>query len=52
VVKGEDGKETKEKTEVAIGHRSDREVEVTSGIAAGDKYYAQADVKDFGAKFD
>ena len=52
VVKDATGTPTKEKTEVVLGKRTDREVEVTSGLAAGDKYYAQADVKDLGAKID
>lgn len=47
-----DGKRTKEKTEITLGHRSDREVEITSGLGEGDKFYAQADVKDFGARLD
>jgi hypothetical protein len=38
--------ETKTRSEVTLGHRSDREVEITSGLAAGDRIYAQADVKD------
>jgi RND family efflux transporter MFP subunit len=36
----------KQKTEVSVGHRSDREVEIETGVAEGDKIYAQADVKD------
>jgi macrolide-specific efflux system membrane fusion protein len=51
-VKDVDGTPTKEKTAVEVGHRSDREIEVTSGVAAGDKYYAEAEVKDLGAKID
>ena len=38
------------KTEIQIGHRSDREVEVTSGVAEGVGYYAAAEVKDMSAK--
>ena len=45
-----EGKKAKEKTEIQIGHRSDREVEVTSGVAEGDSYYAAAEVKDMSAK--
>lgn len=52
VVKDAGGTPTKEKTEVVLGRRTDREVEVTSGLAAGDKYYAQADVKDLSAKME
>lgn len=48
----EDGKKRKEKAEVTIGRRSDREVEVTAGLAVGDAFYAQADVKDLSAKID
>lgn len=44
--------EAKAKTEVTVGHRSDREVEITHGLAAGDKIYAQADVKDLSAKIE
>jgi HlyD family secretion protein len=51
-----DGKEgdpkVKEKTEITIGHRSDREVEVLTGIAEGDEFYAQAEIKDMSAKID
>jgi RND family efflux transporter MFP subunit len=49
VVTDEQGKKKKTKTEVTIGHRTDREVEVTSGVAEGDSFYAQADVKDLKA---
>jgi RND family efflux transporter MFP subunit len=52
VVKDDAGTPKKEKTEVQVGHRSDREAEITSGLAEGDKIYAQAEVKDLGAKFD
>ena len=51
IVEGEKGKR-KEKVEVTIGRRSDREVEVTSGLDEGDSFYAQAEVKDFSAKID
>lgn len=51
-VREKEGKKVKEKTEIQIGHRSDREVEVTSGLSAGDSYYAAAEVKDLGAKID
>lgn len=40
----------KEKVEITIGRRSDHEVEVTSGISAGDSFYAQAEVKDMSAQ--
>jgi membrane fusion protein (multidrug efflux system) len=40
------------KTEVSVGHRSDREVEITQGLAEGDKIYAQADTKDLSAKIE
>lgn len=49
VVDGATGK-TKEKTKVTVGHRTDREVEITSGVNDGDQIYAQADVKDLSAK--
>jgi RND family efflux transporter MFP subunit len=52
VVKDEDGKKVKAKTEVTIGHRTDREVEVKSGVNEGDEFYAQADVKDMKAEID
>ncbi|MEQ1501290.1 MAG: efflux RND transporter periplasmic adaptor subunit [Myxococcota bacterium] len=45
-----DGTKHKEKVQVTIGRRSDREVEVVSGIAEGDTFYAQADVKDLSAE--
>jgi membrane fusion protein, macrolide-specific efflux system len=45
-----EGKKTKEKVEVTIGKRSDREVEVLSGLSEGDEFYAKADVKDLSAK--
>ncbi len=38
------------KTAVTVGHRSDREVELTSGLAAGDRIYAQGETKDLSAK--
>jgi RND family efflux transporter MFP subunit len=50
LVKEEEGKKVKSKTEVVIGHRTDREVEVTSGLSAGDAFYAQAEVKDMKAE--
>jgi macrolide-specific efflux system membrane fusion protein len=50
VVKDEDGKKVKSKTEVTIGHRTDREVEIKSGVAEGESFYAQADVKDMKAE--
>lgn len=52
LIKEEAGKKTKEKAEITIGHRSDREVEVLTGLADGQKYYAQAEVKDLSAKMD
>lgn len=52
VVAEHDGVKTKEKTKVEVGHRTDREVEITSGIDAGDQIYAQADVKDLSAQID
>lgn len=52
LVKEEAGKKTKEKTEITIGQRSDREVEVLTGLTDGQKYYAQAEVKDLSAKMD
>ncbi|MEZ4237157.1 MAG: efflux RND transporter periplasmic adaptor subunit [Myxococcota bacterium] len=48
---GEGGKR-KEKVEVKIGRRSDREVEIVSGLEAGDSFYAQAEVKDLSAKIE
>src|SRR5262249_26012321 len=48
-----DGKaQHKEKVEVTIGRRSDHEVEVTNGLAEGDKFYARAEVADLSAKID
>lgn len=44
-----DGAKTKEKVEVTIGRRSDREVEILSGLSEGDEFYAKADVKDMSA---
>ncbi|MBA2321474.1 MAG: efflux RND transporter periplasmic adaptor subunit [Deltaproteobacteria bacterium] len=52
VVKDVDGETVKEKVEVTVGHRSDREVEITGGLGEGDRIYAQADVKDMGARFE
>jgi HlyD family secretion protein len=52
VVKEQDGAKTKEKVEVTVGHRSDREIEITAGVGEGDRIYAQADVKDMGARFE
>ena len=52
VVKEADGEKTKEKVEVTVGHRSDREIEITAGVGEGDRIYAQADVKDMGARFE
>jgi RND family efflux transporter MFP subunit len=46
IVKEVDGKKTKEKTEVKVGHRSDAAVEVTEGLAEGQEFYAEAEVKD------
>jgi HlyD family secretion protein len=46
------GVKTKEKTKVTVGHRTDREVEITSGIEAGDQIYAQADVKNMSAEIE
>jgi RND family efflux transporter MFP subunit len=50
VVRAKDGKDEKEKVKLTIGHRTDREVEVTAGLADGDRYYAQGEVKDLSAK--
>jgi hypothetical protein len=47
-----DGKKTKTATEITIGHRSDREVEVLTGLAVGQQYYAQAKVKDMSVGID
>lgn len=44
------GKKMKEKVAVEIGHRGSREVELSSGVAAGDEIYARADVKDMSAR--
>lgn len=52
IVKDVDGDQTKEKVEVTVGHRSDREIEITGGVGEGDRIYAQADVKDMGARFE
>lgn len=52
VVREKEGKKVKEKQEITLGHRSDREVEVLTGLAEGESYYAQAEVKDLGAKVD
>lgn len=46
------GKKAKKKTEIQIGHRGGREVEIKSGLEAGQEYYAEAEVKDLGAKID
>jgi RND family efflux transporter MFP subunit len=42
----------KEKVEVKIGRRSDREVEIISGLEAGESFYAQAEVKDLAASIE
>lgn len=47
-----EGKKAKERVEIKLGHRSDREVEVTSGFEAGNAFYAQAEIKDLAAKLD
>lgn len=52
VVNEADGKSSKVKTEIQVGHRSDREVEVTQGITEGQKFYAQAEIKDLSEKMD
>jgi RND family efflux transporter MFP subunit len=52
VIKEEEGKKSKEKAEVAVGRRSSREVEVTSGVAEGQEYYAEAEIKDMNVKMD
>lgn len=52
VVTEADAKKTKTKTEIQLGHRSDREVEVASGLTEGQQFYAQADIKDMSAKID
>lgn len=51
-VTGEGQEQKKEKVEVTIGRRSDQEVEVTKGVAAGDHFYAQAEVADLSAEVD
>ena len=42
----------KQKVRITVGHRSDREVEVTGGIGEGDEFYAQTEIKDMSAKMD
>ncbi len=37
VVKGDHGKEATDKIEVKVGARNDREIEITSGVASGDR---------------
>lgn len=49
-VKEKDGKPVKEKVELVVGHRSDREVEVLSGLGEGERYYAQPEVADLSAE--
>jgi len=44
------GKKEKKKTEVGVGHRGEREVEITSGLNEGQKYYALGQVKDLSEK--
>jgi RND family efflux transporter MFP subunit len=51
-VTGEGASQAKEKVEVKIGRRSDQEVEVTSGLAEGDRFYAQAEVADLSMEVD
>ena len=46
----EAGKPVKKKTEVVVGHRSDAAVEITSGLAEGDRYYAEPNVKDLSGR--
>lgn len=46
------GKKVKTRTEVKVGRRSDRELEILSGLSAGDKFYAAADVKDLSARIE
>ena len=46
----EAGKPVKKKTEVVVGHRSDAAVEITSGLNAGDRYYAEPNVKDLSGR--
>ena len=50
LVKDEDGKKVKSKTEVTIGHRTDREVEIKSGVAGGRSVLRAGDVKDMKAE--
>lgn len=50
VVRERDGKKVKEKVEVTIGARSDREVQVVAGLSEGDQFYAQGEVKDMAAE--
>jgi RND family efflux transporter MFP subunit len=50
VVTEQEGGKAKEKTRVEVGHRTDREVEITGGLSAGDRIYAQAEVKDLSAR--
>lgn len=45
-----EGKKAKTKTEIQVGHRSDREVEVTAGLDVGQNYYAEPDIKDLAAE--
>ncbi len=47
-----DGQKQKEKGEITLGHRSDREVEVLTGVVEGERFYAQGEVKDLSAEVD
>lgn len=52
VVTDADGKKTKTRTAIQIGHRTDREVEVTGGVTEGQLFYAEGKVKDMGMGVD
>lgn len=44
------GEKKKEKTEVQVGQRGSREIEIKSGVEEGQQIYAQAEVKDLSIK--
>lgn len=52
LVHEKEGKKVKDQTELTIGHRSDREVEVLSGVTDADTYYAEPETKDMSEKVD